>query len=405
MKTFHKKGTNLEDVQEMNRSLIIKLLRKTQVCSRADLAKETGLKQATITNIINDLIDCGLVKETGIIDGEKGRRSIGITLNAGMYKVVGVRLTRKYFSVGLFDIAGTEYIVKTEPIDMVHGSSAAMEKMKSAIKGILEDTKDTIIGIGVAIPGPFFKKEGRIALMTEFPGWEKISLQDEFSSTFGLPVYLEHDANVGALAEWWLGSNRRDSGTMVYIAAGQGIGAGIVIEGRVFQGALGIAGEIGHMSIAYNGPQCECGNKGCLYQYCSTTALIRDIKSELHNYPESILNKDCSLKSIFNAIETGDELSKKVFEKIAWYLGFGLVNVVNIYNPNVIIIGDEMTKAGPMFLDLIRNVVKEHVLPEIYNNLSIELSSYTNDSVLVGAGALAADRILQRPSLILKLVK
>lgn len=399
IKHSHRKGTNLEDVQEMNRSLIIRLMRKMSVCSRADLAKATGLKQATITNIINDLMDWGLVKEVGIIGGEKGRRSIGIALNGEMYKVIGIRLARKYIYVGLYDITGTEYYVKTEKISILSGSAVALKKMKDMIKEVLKDEEgNKVIGIGVALPGPFIRTEGRIALMTEFPGWENISIREELESEFGLPVYLEHDANAGALAEWWLGSNSIDKGVLVYITAGQGVGAGIIIDGRVLRGSLGIAGEIGHMSIAYDGPKCQCGNRGCLEHYCSTSVLVREAMNELPNYPESVLHKDCSLNSIFEAIKAGDELANKVFLKIARYLGLGIVNVVNAYNPDVIIIGDELSQSGLHLLNIVRKTVEEHVLPSIYKNLRIELSSFSNDPILVGAGALAVDKILSRPS-------
>lgn len=400
-KHSHKEGTNHGDVQEMNRSLLIRLMRQMPVCSRADLAKATGLERATITNIIKDLMDWGLVKEVGIIDGKKGRRSIGITINSELYRVIGIRLTRKYFYVGLFDIAGKEYLIRTEEINSSSDPLETMEKMKTIIKEIIKDNEtEHFIGIGCAIPGPFFRNEGKMALITELPGWENISIRQELETSFGLPVYLEHDANVGALAEWWLGMSRIEKGTMVYIAAGQGIGAGIVIDGRVFRGAQGIAGEIGHASIAFDGPKCECGNNGCLTNYCSTLALKREINKLLTDYPKSKLKKDCSLGSIFEAIEAEDELAIKVFTQVAKYLCFGLINVIYSYNPDVIIIGDELAQAGRRLLQICNETIKEHLLPQIYEKLSVSLSSFSKDPILIGAGALVVDKVLSRPSLI-----
>lgn len=401
MSMTKKEGTNLEDVQEMNRALVIRLLRKFQVCSRADIAKATGLKKATITYIINDLIEWGLVKETGIIDGEKGRRSIGITLNSENYKVIGVRLARKYFTVGLFDIAGTEYVIKTDDIDIMDNSEITFQKIKAEIRELINSTTENIVlGIGVAIPGPFIRDEGRIALMTEFPGWEKVAIKEELQKTFGVPVYLEHDANAGALAEWWFGPKSMHKGTFIYVAAGQGIGAGIILDDRIFTGALGIAGEIGHMSIDFNGPDCECGNKGCLEHYSSTLALMREVKNEIKNYPKSVLNKGLTIQSILKAVRDGDELAVKVFRETAWYLGFGLSSVVNAFNPDVIIIGDDLAEGGPMLLEVVRETMKKHVLKSVYEKLSIDLSTFRNDPVLLGASTLAVDKILRRPSII-----
>lgn len=330
---YHIKGTNLESAQEMNRSLVIHLLRQVKVCSRAELSKSTGLKQATITNIINDLINADLVRVTGSIIGAKGRRSIGISLNLEVYKVVGIRLSRKYISIGLFDIDGNKYSSEIVPTDMKLGSDVVLERIKEEVAKLIENiNRSNILGIGIAIPGPFIKNKGNITLMAEFPGWENISIQDELESEFGLPTYLEHNANLGALAEWWLGGHTKQMGTMVYVTAGLGIGAGVIVDGKIFKGALGIAGEIGHMSISFDGPKCECGNSGCLEKYCSAIALVRDVKEELKNYPNSILQQDASLAGILEGLKANDELAKKAIKKSSWFLGFGLASILVVEN-------------------------------------------------------------------------
>lgn len=394
-------GVNLEDVQEMNRALVIRLMRKAKVCSRADLAKLSGLRQATITNIVNDLRKWELVTETGVIDGQKGRRSIGITLNTELYKVIGVRLARHHFSVGLFDLFGSGEELDRQAIDAIEGSGQAFDRIKTAVGRLMAaSSRYRILGIGMAIPGPFFRTEGRIALMTEFPGWEQVQLEEELRTAFRLPVYLEHDANAGALAEWWLGRHTREVGTIVYVAAGQGVGAGIVIDGRLFRGSLGIAGEIGHMSIDYDGPRCECGNNGCLEHYCSTIAVMRDAAAELVNFPQSAIRADQSLGALIAAARDGDALARHVLTKAARFLGFGLVNIVNVYNPDVIIIGDELAEAGPLLLDVVQDTVRSHVLPSVYGRLTIELSSFAADPAIIGVSTLVVEKVLHRPSAI-----
>ena len=394
-----KQGINLEDVQDLNRALVIRLLRKLRLCSRADLAKQSGLKQSTSTNIINDFIGWNLVTERGIIDGEKGRRSIGISLNADLFKVIAVRLARKYFSVGIFDLWGSGEIVLQESLEVFEGSTKAVRRIVDAVTALIASSvEDRILGIGVAIPGPFFRTEGKIALMTEFPGWERIALEDELRSAFQIPVYLEHDANAAALAEWWLGAHSRETGTMVYVAAGQGIGAGIVIDGRLFRGTLGIAGEMGHMSIEFDGPKCECGNNGCLEHYCSTIALEREVKKALVDFPESPLQHDHSFSAIMKALKAGDELAVRELHRAAWYLGFGLASVVNLFNPDIITIGDDLARAGPPLLEAVQETVFSHVLPSVSRTLRIELSSFETDPVLVGVSTLVLEKVLQSPS-------
>lgn len=397
-----KKGTNLLDVQEMNRSLLIKLLRNNNVWTRAGLAKATGLKRATISNIINDFLDWGLVNETGILYGEKNRRSIGISLSSDKYKVIGVRLSRNFFSIGLFDLAGVEYSYKVEKIDALAGPDIALKKIKKEITNLVEKNRqqNKIIGIGIAIPGPYFRNEGRIVLMTEFPGWDKISIKNELKKAFDIPVYFEHDANAAAIAEWWYGAHSRESGTLIFIFVTEGVGSGIVIDGNLYRGSLGIAGEIGHTTVKVDGPKCECGNNGCLEHYCSTIALLREVKNGLINYPQSILNKDYSVNSIFSAFNSGDKLADKVIKKFLKFLGYGIVNVVNSFNPDLVIIGGEIIQAGPKLLEILKNAVKEHLLPEIYNNTILEFSSLKGDEVVLGAGLIAINKVLGSPYLV-----
>ena len=399
MDTVKKAGKNLEDVQEINRAVLIDLLRRRGQCTRAMLAKEAGLQQATVSNIINDFIRNGLVVETGFVEGQKGRRSIGVTLNSEAYKTIGVKLTRNHIIVGLFDITGKQYQTERYAINMTEGSVAAMQLMKDSIQKLLDENRgDHVVGIGVATPGPFMRSEGRIILMSEFPGWEKIHIIDELKETFQMPVVVEHDANCCAVAEWWLGKHRRDSGTLMAVIAGQGIGAGIIVDGKLLLGSMGIAGEIGHMSIDRNGERCRCGNRGCLYKYCSTITLLHDVGQELMYYPESSLNQDHSIEAIYKAIREGDPLATKVLDRAAWNLGFGLANAVNAYNPNVIIICDEMTQSGPRLLEKVRESIREHVLPELYDNLTVEYSDIKTDTALLGASYAVANLVLKTPS-------
>ncbi|WP_308638256.1 ROK family protein [Paenibacillus silvisoli] len=392
--TKTKRGTNLEDVQEMNRSLVIRLMRRRSVCSRAELTQASGLNQSTITNIINELISWGIVVETGVIDGKKGRRSIGIKLNCEPYKIIGIRLARKSITVALYDLEGIEYRKQQIPIDMADGPANAFNRMKELIRDMIRSNSvGNVVAIGVVTPGPLFRDEGRIGLMTNFPGWEKINIQDDLMKEFVLPVYIEHDAKAGALAHWWFGKSDQDQGVMIYVAAGQGVGAGIVVDGKVFRGSLGMAGEIGHMSIDFKGPQCECGNRGCLELYCSTSALLKTLNKEY-----------ASLKTVWRELQEDDKSeTKEAVKQAAWFLGFGLVNIINTFNPDRIILGDELAEAGTLLHDTVKSVINEYVLPDVSSKLTIELASDDMDTMLVGSAIVAIESMLEQPSSYLNL--
>jgi predicted NBD/HSP70 family sugar kinase len=282
---------------------------------------------------------------------------------------------------------------------MQDGSETAMDIMKSSIRQLMEEhADDRLIGIGVATPGPFVRNEGRIILMTEFPGWEKIHIIDELKKAFSLPVVVEHDANCSVVAEWWLGKHRRNSGTMMAVIAGQGIGAGVMVDGRLLVGSMGIAGEIGHMSIDCHGERCKCGNRGCLYKYCSSITLVKEVNAQIAEHPGSVLNRERGIDAIYKAIREGDGLAVKVLDKAAWYLGFGLANAVNAYNPDVIIICDEMIQSGPRLLDKVKEAIREHVMPELYERLTVEYSEIGGDTSLLGASHAVVSKVLSRPS-------
>ncbi len=215
------------------------------------------------------------------------------------------------------------------------------------------------------------------------------------SEHFEIPIKVVHDANAGALCEWWLDSKFLDRGTLVYIAAGQGIGAGIVVNGKVLQGSVGTFGEIGHTSIKYNGRLCKCGNRGCLELYSSTISLIKKISSLIKSgkYKNTILTSSSNLDDFFDALKKNDPLAVDAFNDICKYLSVGIINTINLFNPDLLIIGDEMSKAGDMLTEKLMPRLKESLLPEIYENLEIKTSKFKMDSALIGAGSFLLDKL------------
>ncbi len=403
IKKKYKKGMNHKGMQTINRSLVVRLLCDKRVCSRATLAKKTGLEQATITNIINDFLDWGLVIETGIIEGRKGRRSIGVSLNRERFKSLGVKISKKYFSIGLFDILSTGYDIKLEYFDIYSDPKVILRKVKKVIYEYLGKYSDNekIIGIGIAVPGTFLQGDNKKILRSMFAENIEGLVKSEVKQDFNIPVFIERDVSAGASAEWWHRSLKEEEGTLIYIIAGEGIGAGIVIDGNIYKGSLGLAGNIGHTSINFKGPRCRCGSRGCINLYCSTIAIVNQVKSQLTKYPNSVLTKDYSWNSILSAYKNGDEFAEKTINKAAKFLGLGVVNVINSYNPNIIIIGDELTQFGPKIIEIVKNVVKKHISLDIYKNIKIETSLLENDPVLIGASLLSMESILKNPSLIM----
>ena len=380
-------GKNLEAIQAMNRTLLLRLLQQNHICSRANLAEQSGLKQATITNIINDFISWELVEETGLIEGCKGRRAIGIRLKTEGFYVIGVRLSRKYFEVGIFTLMGElveeeyrEYITNTKP-------SVVIPKIQEYIQRLIEDHPEKkILAVGMAVPGPYYFEEGVIEAV--FTDWENVSIKRMLQDGLELPVVIDHDANAGVLAECSFGIDPNLYETVVYLAVGQGIGAGIYYEGKIFRGATGIAGEIGHASINMDGPRCECGNRGCLTCYASTLAFAERVNQRMRNMGRQPFKQ---FQDLIQPVRQKDTVIYEEFQVNMRYLSAGIINLIYSYNPSLIIIGDEMSRVGEQVPEEIRYNIRQLVERKVLNQAEIRLTSFEKDSAFIGAAELAID--------------
>lgn len=398
-------GNNTSDLSEMNRSAIVRILQQKEICSRAEVAKMMGLTQASITKLVGALIDMGIVSEVGIVKGNGNRRSIGLRLNAEKNLVIGVKFSRHVFAIGVFDISGKLYTQQETEYSLNDFAEDVIASMKEQIHKLLKKYKN-VVAIGLAVPGPYLRGEGRIAMVTRMPNWRTVNFIDEFKHEFDKPVFIEQDANAGALAEWWFGNHGRPLNSLAYFLAGEGVGSGIVDHDRLLLGNLGIASEVGHISIDYKGPVCECGNRGCLELYCSTMALLKKAEKDLPElFEKPYENRTEACGRIFDAARAGNKKAIKLVNEIAEYLGFGCVTLINAYDPEIIVIGDSIAQGDELLLPTIKKIVEERTLKAISSNVRIEISKLKIDPTLYGAAAIATDRVLRKPSEYLTLNK
>ena len=391
-------GNNTSDLTEMNRSAIVRILQQREVCTRAEIAKMMGLTQASITKLVAYLIDMGIVSEVGIVKGNGNRRSIGLRLNAEKNLVIGVKFSRHVFAIGVFDISGKLYTQSETEFSLDENTGKVLTTMKDQIRKLL-DEYENVVAIGLALPGPYLRKEGRIAMVTRMPSWHNINFIDEFKNEFDKPVFIEQDANAGALAEWWFGDHGRPLSSLTYFLVGEGVGSGVVDHDSLLLGYQGIASEVGHISIDFNGSTCECGNKGCLELYCSTMALLKKAEKELPElFKEKYENRSEAVSRIVEAARKGNEKAVRVFQEIATYIGYGCVTLINAYDPEIIVIGDSVSQGDEFLLPTIKKIVEERTIPEVSSKVRIEISRLKVDPTLYGAAAIATDRVLRKPS-------
>jgi N-acetylglucosamine repressor len=384
-------GINRDTQKEANLSLVIRALHADPLATRTSLSRSTGLKQAAITKIVQRLQDWGLVSETSEQKSALGRKPIGLKLNAERYLLGAVRINREYLSCGIYDISGKLHALLQRKNHPEKGAQAALSALESLVAQALARTP--VMALGAALPGPFNARTGRITLMSGFPGWADLDIKSSLERASGVPVFLEHDANCGALAELWHGDHRRDE-NLLYVVCDRGVGAGLIVKGAIYHGASGYSGEIGHASINFAGPLCECGNRGCLELYASSEVLRETYALSRLTGGGAPLAAD----EILAMSRAGDCAAQEAYARVSGHLAFGIAGLINTLNPDCVVFADRMVEGGPVFLQTVESVLKRHLMPEIFSSLKISVNQLPGDPMLLGASVVALDNLLMRPT-------
>jgi predicted NBD/HSP70 family sugar kinase len=382
----------------MNRSLIVRILKQKGVCSRAELAEITGLTQAAITKIVAVLLEIGIVSEVGFINGRCNRRSIGLALNVDSFQVVGIKFARREFAVGVFDISGKPFEYKFTKYDANASPEDVISQIKSQTSKYI-DRYDHIVAIGLAVPGPFLRREGVLPILSTMPQWDNTNFREKFRDAFDKPLYIEHDANSGVLAQWWFSLQLNSPRDIAFLLLGDGVGAGIIESGRLLRGSHGILGEIGHVSIDYDGIPCECGGRGCLERYCCVSAIETSARTAASKDKKSLLNdNEITLENTFDCARAGDAAALDVVRRAAEYIGYGCVMIFNAYDPEIIYIGERVANGWDLMEGTICDVIRKRIPPVLRDRVQIRKTDLSMDPILLGAAALATDEVLKLPT-------
>ena len=385
-------------ISENNRSRILQYLYHNGICSRAQIAKAIKLTPAAITKITAKLLAQGIIEETGDMDGDKNRRSIGLKLNTTHFRIIGIKFARSLVQIGVFDLCGNTLSFENLPTVCDNTINDSIVTIHQRVEQLL-DNDPSIVAIGMAVPGPYLRNVGRTAVVSNMQGWRKINFIDEFATAFRVPVFIEQDARAGALAHYLFDPSVHADGNLAYYLVGEGVGLGVIDNGRLINGFLGAATEIGHISIDVNGRPCDCGNIGCLERYCSTPAIHDTLIADGTVVPGAAdMTHTEAARALFAKAGDGDEAAIAIVREVARYVGYGCVTIFNGYNPEHIIIGDIVSEAGPILLDEVRATVAERAIPEINASTSISLSTLSADAAVSGAAAVAVTQFLEHPS-------
>ncbi|KQY56552.1 MULTISPECIES: ROK family transcriptional regulator [unclassified Nocardioides] len=345
--------------------------------TQAELARITGLAPATVSNIVRDLAGAGLVStEPG-----SGRRGTTIRIARAAGVVAGVDFGHSHLSVGLGDLAGNVIAERRQPLDPAHTHDEGLTLARSLMTELCEEAgiDEPVRNIGMGLPAPIVA--GLVRSSAILPGWVGVNAREVATAAFDSPVHIENDANLAALAEHRQGA-ARDHATSVLIKISSGVGAGVILEDRLFRGSSGSAGEIGHLTLDAQGPVCRCGSRGCLEAYASVGA-VQDLL--VGQFP------DASIDDIIAAAREGNVSALRTFEDAGLHVGWGVASVVNLLNPDIVLIGGDMARAGDLLLDSVRVGLRRHAL-DTAASTPVEAGVLGERASLVGAVLLASDR-------------
>lgn len=382
----------------MNESLILNLIRQRGPISRADLAKFTNLTAPTVTNITNKLLDSNLIIEYMIGESSGGRRPILLKMNPQALNVIIVHISSNKLTGYLTD--GDLSIIKQESYKIKNlKKDEIIDLMLFKIDNYLKQATVEIPGIGVVVHGPVKAREG-ISVFAPNIGWKNVPIKFIVEDKFHIPTFIENDVRAMALGEFYYGP-ARDVSSMVFIKVGYGIGSGIIIDGKLYRGLNDSAGEIGHTTIDVSGPRCSCGNYGCLEAMASENALVNIIVRSIKEGRSSIIidmaegNLDCiTPEMVYEAAAKGDVLAGRILRHVARYIGIAVANVINTFNPELVVIGGGIVRARPFIEDTIIETIKSRALESSYGVTKITFSTMGDEATLKGAADMVMTEVL-----------
>ena len=350
--------------RDINRRIVLNLVREHQPISRADLARRMRIGRGVVTSIIQELIDDGTIYEGATGHAARGRRPTMLYVRTNDRLVVAVDLRFSRAFLMLSDFAGTQ--IALESFETIYDPPALVAELTSRIHRLLEahGAAGRCEGIGMVVPGMVERATGRVLLAPQL-GWRDVDVCDDLARGTGLPVHIENAPMACALAQMWLGQRGNSSDNFVYVTVSDGVGAGIVLNGQLIRGANNQAGEFGHLSLDPAGPQCLCGALGCWEAYTSNQAtLSRYLGRELTPLWGGAVSQPASLTidDLIARARGGDQRATRAIEATGHYLGVGIGGIINALNPSQVFVGGEITGAWDLIEPALREGILERVL-------------------------------------------
>jgi glucokinase-like ROK family protein len=402
-----KQKANSKLIKEINEEIIIDVLKRKEPISRAGIAKITALSRATVSSIVNRLVDTGLIKEIGMGKAEKngGRKPILLELNPEAFYIVGVDLGTNNIIAVVTDLKAKIKSKVSIPTEVYKGLNGVLENLEHAVSRVISLSgveKAKFIGIGMAVAGLIDTSKGEVIFSPNF-SWKNVPIKNLVEERLNIPTYIDNCTRVMALGEITFGSARGRE-NLLYINVGYGVGSAIVIGGKVYRNIS----EIGHIPVLEDGPKCGCGKRGCLEAVSSGSAIEARAKEFLENGTPTLMSELCegqknrvTAEIVAKAAENGDQVATEIFNNSGWYLGKGIATAVNLLSPELVVIGGGVSQAGEILFQSVRKGFEYYAMENLRENVKIIPSGLGLNAGVTGAIALVLKNTIAGPVVML----
>jgi glucokinase-like ROK family protein len=395
----------LEFVRELNKVLVLNLMRQERTISRTDIARRLHLSRSTVSAIVNDLLAEEWLVESGTGKSRGGRRPILLSFNYQAGYILGVDAGATHLLAVVTDLDAKVIAEIERSFDVSVGPEAGLESIINIVREILAETGlvlSQLIGIGVGLPGPLDYAHGTVVAPPIMPGWHNFPVRDRLEAAFGVPVYVDNDANLGALGEYSYGAGKGVD-NLAFVKVATGIGCGIIVGGQIYHGQTGAAGEIGHVTMAEDGPPCTCGSYGCLEAMAGGPAIAQRAAQAIQVGQSTMLrsmisNGNLTAKLVEQAARQGDSLAVQLYADAGRLIGLAVANVINLLNPGRVIIGGGVSEAGELILASLRDTACQRSMRAAVGATDIVQAILGHRSSALGAVALVLNETFRSPA-------
>ncbi|WP_029289698.1 ROK family transcriptional regulator [Cellulomonas sp. HZM] len=371
-------------LREANRARIVNAVQQRGSLTQVELAGVTGLSPATVSNIVGELTASGVLNTSPTT--RSGRRALQVTLARNLGLVAGLHFGTRSLRVALADVAHRIVAEQRMPLAPDHRADAGLERaalMVQEMVASVDASMSEVLAVGVGVPAPIDVRTGRVAMRGVLRGWDGAAVPEVLGARLDVPVFVDNDANLGALAEVRLGA-ARGMQHVVYLRVSHGVGSGLVLDGKVFHGRGGAAGEVGHIAVDERGPVCRCGNRGCLETYVGAAALL-DMLRASHGH--------LTLRDVITRAEAGDPGCRRVIWDAGRHLGVAAAGVCSLLDPQAVVVGGQLAEAGDLLLEPLRATVAERTFPSANGPVQVMVGELGSQAEVRGALATALDHV------------